>query len=159
MAVELRLGDEDRAKYGGPEWIEFDQDLLDDLDADVLDRLEREMDMSVFQLRYVEMRARTGRALRASVWLARQLSGDPELKKPTYAEFKIKPLHVRARPVGGDDDAGPPDDSSASGSTPAADTQDSSNASTASPETARPPVSEAAAANPEPERSPQDSPS
>lgn len=160
MAVKLRLDDEDRARYGGPEWLHFDADALDDLDPDELDRLEREMDMSVWQWEHIETRARTGRAMRAAAWMARQLSGDPELKKPTFAEFKIKPRKVKAVPIPEAADAGPPDGSSASDSTTPADGQVSSISSTDSSQSSgAPTASDADTASQETEPSPPDSPS
>lgn len=160
MAVKLRLDDEDRARYGGPEWLDFDGDVLDDLDPDELDRFERRMDMSIWQWRHVETKARTGRAMRAACWMARQLSGDPELREPTFADFKIKPLKVKAVLIPEGDDAGPPDGSSASASQAPADDPASSSSSTESPQPSdNPNASDAGTANPETEPSPPDSPS
>ena len=113
--IEIRLSDEDWAKYGGPEWLVWDQDPLDDMSEEELSRLERAMDMSFWHLRNVEIPARTARSTRAACWLARQLSGDPELLLPNYADFKMKPLKMRSRIVGGDDL--PPPDGSPAGET------------------------------------------
>lgn len=115
MAVELRLCDADREEYGGPEWLLFDQDLLDDMRTEELTRLERAMNLSFYELRNVDLPLRTARGTKAACWLARQLAGDAELLDPTFADFHIHPLRVEAREPASD--LLPPSDGSPDGAT------------------------------------------
>lgn len=100
MAVEVRLCDEDREQFGGPEWWVFDLTPLNELKTERLTELEREMGMSIWQLRNVEIPRSTARAMKASCWLPRELSGDDELRFE-WDDFDIWPLKVDSRPVGG----------------------------------------------------------
>lgn len=113
MATQFALCPEDREKYGGPEWVTYDKDALDDMPIDVLDPVERQIfdlyKVSIGELIFSEFGKGTVRGIRSMVWLARQVAGittDPQL-----AEFNIKARKVRMRvePVA---DAVPPDSAS-----------------------------------------------
>jgi hypothetical protein len=41
--LHIRLCDGDRERYGGPEWVAYDEDALNDLTADVLEQWEAEL--------------------------------------------------------------------------------------------------------------------
>lgn len=103
MALEVRLSDQDWDKFGGPEWLVVDQDAIDDLPFDKIDPLERDMDMSITAWR-LELTRLSARGRKALAWLARQMSGDAELKAPSYGAFNIQPMKIRYRAVGGDQD-------------------------------------------------------
>lgn len=114
MAVEIRLCDADRAKFGGPEWLLLDWSVYDDWDIDRLDQLEQAMGgMSINQakLAMAQMRAR---GIKAGAWLAGRLSGDAKLSAVAWDAFKILPLQVETRrpgevspPVGGSPESKP----------------------------------------------------
>lgn len=101
MALEIRLGDADWEKFGGPEWLTVNQEAIDDLPFDQIDKLEREMDMSITAWR-IELTRLSARGRKGLAWLARQMSGDEALKVPGYAAFNIQPMKIRYR--GGDQD-------------------------------------------------------
>lgn len=114
MATEFRLSDEDRAEYGGPEWVAFDVTKLDDLPLSELEVIEKA----------VEER-NDGRSLLATMaydfprgnlvaktiltWLARQQAG---LITPKLADFDPKPRKIKVREVKPAGDTGPPKSSS-----------------------------------------------
>lgn len=97
--VEIKLCDEDRAKYGGDEWLPFDLSEYTSMDGDKLIALEAGMGMSFFRLRRVEMPESTMRAMKAMVWLARQNAG---LSLPMFDELDVKLGLVLCRAAGDD---------------------------------------------------------
>lgn len=104
VAVELRLADEDRAKYGGPEWLPLDWKVFDDLTTEELDAFEGPMDMSIHVAKLALSLSRA-KGIKAALWLARQTSGDPALKTPGWGNFVIHPRKFDSRKVA---DANPP---------------------------------------------------
>lgn len=109
MAVEIRLGNIDRERFGGPEWMLLDWSVYDDWDVDRLDQLEQAMGgMSINQakLAMAQMRAR---GIKAGAWLAGRLSGDARIAAVRWEDFKILPLQVETRRPG---EANPPADGS-----------------------------------------------
>lgn len=113
MAIELALGKEDQAKYGGPEWVTFDITGLDDIPLDKLDAWERQL-MGVWCIGFPrlvaeEMPENTMRARRGVLWLARMIANIPT---PELAKFEINARRVRVREVKPVGDAGPPEQES-----------------------------------------------
>lgn len=102
-AVEIKLCDEDREKYGGDEWLPFDSAEYASMDGDKLIALEDGMGMSFFRLRRVEIPNMTMRATKAIVWLARQRAG---LTEPTFDKLNVK-LNLVSRRAAGDEDPDP----------------------------------------------------
>lgn len=76
-AIELRMCDEDRARYGGPEWIPLDLDRLVDAPASTLERWEEEVGYAI-ELACAQAGAThpPSRPVRILVWLARKQGGD-----------------------------------------------------------------------------------
>lgn len=110
--LELRLGDADRARYGGPEWLPFDVDQVMDTPADRLEDIEDEIGRSMEHI-IDEMGRETARARRACAWLALAQSG---VNVP-WAEFVPATMRIRTRAVpDGDGDVDPPVLSSSDGS-------------------------------------------
>lgn len=97
VAVELRLCDEDREKFGGPEWVRFDEKDLDDLDLEVLNRFESELNVSLDFLLLVDKPSSTVRWKAAMVWMGRQIAGvqTPELQKFL---IKVRRMQIRDEP-------------------------------------------------------------
>jgi hypothetical protein len=116
-AVEIKLCDEDRKKYGGPEWLPFDFTEYTSMDGDKLIELEAGMGMSFFRLRRVEIPEGTMRATKATVWLARQRAG---LTEPSFAKLNVKLGLVLSRVVG-DEDPDPLTETSSAGEQDEAD--------------------------------------
>lgn len=100
MKWEIRLGDEDRATYGGDEWLEFDPSVYDDMPLAELSALERQMHtgggVSLFNLLTPggEIGRQTAVGRVSAAWLARQQAG---LTEPAFAEFKVKHLEMTGR--------------------------------------------------------------
>lgn len=99
MATEFTLDPRDRERFGGPEWVTFDRDAIDDLPFDQLDKWERELGTSIAQLLAVEFPRASARGIKGVVWLARQMSSANE---PVFADFNIRPRLVRHRASGSD---------------------------------------------------------
>lgn len=99
MADRIRLCDGDRAEFGGPDELVFDEELLLAMRAKALIALEDEMGLSYQRIKHVEIRSGSAEGIKARAWLARQLSGDKTLRKPSYAEFEIRPLLAVITPV------------------------------------------------------------
>lgn len=101
MTTLLRLGDADREKFGGPEWIEFDARALDDIPFDVQHPWEEQMGISIpmLLLRFAEMRAI---GIKGMIWLGRQLAG---IEAPGFKAFNIQVRQVRVKKAA---DADPP---------------------------------------------------
>lgn len=117
MATRLRLCDEDREKFGGPEWVTWDENELDDLSHKALAGFETEMQTSIVYLLQVDKVARTISWTTARVWLARKMAG---IKTVPFAEFDIKPRKVLEEIVAEEDDAAPPSSSESSEDDPSA---------------------------------------
>lgn len=110
-ALEIKLCDEDRAKYGGDEWLVVDVAEYTSLPDDELIAIEEGMQMSFFRLRRIEAPEGTMRGTKALAWLARQRAG---LTEPAFAKFKIHPGLVLTR-VPGDTDPAPLTETSSAG--------------------------------------------
>lgn len=113
-AVELRLCDEDREQWGGPEWVRFDENDLDDIPWQKQYEWEiGDFGLSIDFVMRVDWPARTARGKVCAVWLARTMAG---VETPPLKDFKIKTgrksLLIRAAPKAGDAD--PPDDAPSS---------------------------------------------
>lgn len=104
MANQYALDPRDHAKYGGPEWVTYDSEKVDDLEFDQIHRWEREMGYSIAQIVGHELPRASAVGIKGVVWLARQLAGETE---PKFSDFKIRPRLVRHRTEPGAD-ARPP---------------------------------------------------
>ena len=85
------MGDADRERYGGPEWVEFDIDRLLDMPASELHELEAAMDVTIAEIVALRDR-RSAQALRAQVWIARRMAGVEE----SFTDFDPAPLRFKA---------------------------------------------------------------
>lgn len=81
----FRLSDEDREKYGGPEWVEYQLTKAVDLPVDVLEKIEDATGYTILVTLPDALGKGSLRATRAAVWLARHIAGVPE---PSFAEFQ-----------------------------------------------------------------------
>ncbi|MFI5955810.1 hypothetical protein [Cryptosporangium sp. NPDC051539] len=95
----FRMTVEDRAEYGGEEWVFLDFDKLANARAVVLERYERATGVLMQNI----LAAYTGNgsmeASRALVWIAREQSG---LRTP-FSEFNIHTLKLDVEYVGDED--------------------------------------------------------
>lgn len=110
-AIEIRLCDEDLARWGGDEWLTIDLAEYKHLPDDELIKLEEGMGMSFFRLRRIEAPENTARGIKAMAWLARQRAG---LTEPDFGKFRIHPGLVRTR-MAGDTDPDPLTETSSAG--------------------------------------------
>ena len=102
-----RLGEEDRATYGGPEWVEFSLDGF--CDAELAELLSLEAATGLTTGEIVNLVERGGASgMRAAMWYARRCAGVDE----PYDTFTPRPLRIEATPTRPDDDADPPSDGS-----------------------------------------------
>ncbi len=94
--VRYRLSEEDRAKFGGPEWVTFDREKLFELDANYLVELEQSIGMTIGRFLAASM---MGSALgtKAMIFLARKL--DAGLKED-FAAFNPHIFKADSEPVG-----------------------------------------------------------
>lgn len=83
--------DADRERYGGPEWVSFDVDALQDMPASALHEIEAAMDMTIAEILVLRDR-RSARSLRAQVFIARRLAGVDE----KWDDFDPAVLRLRA---------------------------------------------------------------
>lgn len=111
MATSFRLCDEDRERWGGPEWVTFDENDLDDCDSVILSEYEASMGVQFAALYLYDVPRNTIRWQAAQVWLARRLAG---VDTPDLVDFRIKIRKVERKDVPAGDDAVPPDSSSPS---------------------------------------------
>ncbi len=89
--LEVRIGDEDRERYGGPEWLPLDLSELMSRPMIEQSALEQQMTdnggISLFRLRYGDEWREEKAVVRISLpWLARQQAG---LTEPRLADFRI----------------------------------------------------------------------
>lgn len=98
MAVLLRLCDEDRQKYGGPEWVRFDEKALDRLPFSKLHELEVGLNITFNWLFNIDKRANMLRWKVAQVWLARKLA---DIETPDLPEFDVMPMLIEVKPDDG----------------------------------------------------------
>lgn len=108
MIFEFRLSDEDRERWGGPEWVPLDVDSLASLGFDKLWTLERPMKRSdgltLSLLLSEEWPSFSMMGVRGMNWIARQLAGE---YKPDWDDFKLDVINSTFRTVKADD-ADPP---------------------------------------------------
>lgn len=96
-AVEFKLADVDQEKYGGPEWVPFDELDLDDIPFEQIDAWDKQFfPSSACLVVGSELSRVTALGVTGTVWLARQMAGVPT---PPFAEFRIKYRLVRRREV------------------------------------------------------------
>lgn len=88
--VWLRMGDEDLARYGGPEWVVFDVAWLFNCPATVLEAYEDVMRLSLFVI-LGEFGQYSARSARAALFLARHRAGC----KDDWERFDPKTMHVK----------------------------------------------------------------
>lgn len=127
MKYRIRLCDEDRERYGGPEVLEYDRAWLDDIPADELERIEAEL--LPHRVTLVQASAEweynlTARACRVVFWLAYRQAG---ITLP-YKDFTPKVMAARAvdleLPDGGDaDPPAPTEEESSPTSSPGPSTE------------------------------------
>lgn len=92
LTQRIRLGDEDRQIYGGPEWLVYDEAVYDDMPASQLKKLEDAMGFSMAWLRQRGIPTGSAEGIQARAWLARQAAEG--LAEPTYQAFDIRPMKV-----------------------------------------------------------------
>lgn len=135
-SIEIRLCDEDREKYKGPEWTSLDVEALFDTPASLLERWEAETGYPVERaIADCAEAFPPAIAVRVLVWLARKqhgsnagvfTNGEPE----RFADLAdIRTIKVRMRAA--EDDADPPDQSEQT--TPEPSSTDDPSASSSAP--------------------------
>lgn len=115
--IEVRMCDEDRKEYGGPEWTTLDVDRLFDSPAALLERWEAETGYAIERAAAeCALAFPPAKAVRTIVWLARKQHGanadaiDDDGQPEPFARLQdLKTMKVRIRDVAGDAD--PPDQS------------------------------------------------
>lgn len=131
MRIRFRLSDKDRERYGGDEWVVFDDSQLADLGYDRLAELERDIkrheDSSIMRIAVVEWPRLSMLGFRGLSWIARQLAG---FEKPAWTDFKPDVLGMNFNVLAGDD-ADPP--AGGSSEPPSADSAKMAKANTARP--------------------------
>jgi hypothetical protein len=98
----FRLSDEDREKYGGPEWVEYALSKAVDLEVDLLEQVEDATGYTILVGLPEALGRGSLRATRAAVWLARHIAG---VHEPGFAQFKPNMLAAAFEWV---DDVDPP---------------------------------------------------
>lgn len=100
--VYFRMCDEDRERYGGPEWGELDIDRLMDSRAGWLERIERQSGGFPVERMLGELQLAWpgARAVRMALWLGRKQTGDATVwtedgKPESWDAFDPKVLRVR----------------------------------------------------------------
>lgn len=110
--IKLRLCDEDRERWGGPEWTVYDDEEFLRLNYDQLAALERDLvaadNVPLIKLILIEWPRRTVLGIRGMLWLTRQLAGVTE---PKWNDFKPQVFQADVERVSGDDVVPPPDGS------------------------------------------------
>lgn len=100
-AVRLRLCDEDLERFGGPEWVTFDQAELDDLPVQTLNEFELELNQPLKLILGVHQRLGMELWKAAAVWMGRKMAG---IETPGFAKFDIKSRKMQVEDLGGDVD-------------------------------------------------------
>lgn len=104
MKFRFRLCDEDREKYGGPEWVEFDMSRAVELAVELLEQIEEATGYTLLVTLPYALDRGALKAVRAALWLARHIAG---VHEPAFDEFRPNLLKATTEPVPADD-AGPP---------------------------------------------------
>ena len=81
----FRLSEEDREKYGGPEWVEYTLNKAVDLEVDRLEQIEDATGYTILVTLPEALGRGSLKATRAAIWLARHIHG---VHEPGFAEFK-----------------------------------------------------------------------
>lgn len=92
VAVWYRMCDEDRDRFGGPEWLKFDVDALYNAPASELEEYEKVLGCSLFRL-LTELESFSARSTRGALWIALKGAG----VDVDYATFDPKPLRANRR--------------------------------------------------------------
>lgn len=100
----FRLSAEDREKYGGPEWVEYQLTKAVDLEVDLLEQIEDATGYTILIGLPEALSRGSLKAARAAVWLARHIAG---IHEPAFAAFKPNMLTADFKWV---DDADPPEE-------------------------------------------------
>jgi hypothetical protein len=101
----FRLSDEDREKYGGPEWVDYRLTKAVDLDTELLEQIEDATGYTILVTLPVALESGSAKATRAAIWLARHIAG---VHEPPFHAFKPKILACDFEQVV--EDADPPDE-------------------------------------------------
>lgn len=100
MGLEFALDPRDHEKYGGPEWLEFDAERLNDLPFSVTGPWDRELvkatDQGITQLLIRGLEGGTADGVTALMWLARKLA---DVETPDFAKFDVRWRKIRRRPT------------------------------------------------------------
>lgn len=100
--VRYRLSDEDRAKFGGPEWVTFDRREIFRLPASELMTLENSIGLTIGEFLTASMRGST-LGTKATLFIARQRAG----LKESFSEFDPHIFECDTETVEEDDAADP----------------------------------------------------
>ena len=99
MATRIRMCSEDREKYGGPEWIEFDYAQLADMSVELIEEFETQADMTVTEFG-MQLPRGSSKVLRAMLWFGRRAAGCTE----QFGDLKPKIFQLEIENTGGDAD-------------------------------------------------------
>lgn len=108
MRGQVRMCEQDRERYGAPEWLLVDSEALYDMPFSQLDQLERDMGFSGVQLLEVEIPAYSARAYRALLYVALQQAG----VTVAWKDFQPTILRITWRKEGDDETGGNGDSAS-----------------------------------------------
>jgi hypothetical protein len=87
----FRLSEDDREKYGGPEWVEFDIARAVELPVEVLEEMEEATGYTFLVELPRALERGSLKAVRAALWLARRIAG---LHEPAFAQFTPQMLRA-----------------------------------------------------------------
>ena len=93
--IRYRLSDEDREKFGGPEWVIFDRRKLFELPASELMALEASIGLTIGEFLTASMRGST-LGTKATIFIARKWAGIKE----SFSEFDPRIFLCDSEPVG-----------------------------------------------------------
>lgn len=105
MKTSLRMCQEDRDRYGGPEWIVFDFDALANLRALELEEIEETTGFRLVGFYVADLRVSI-RGQRTALWIARRQAGLVD----DWDTFDPLILQVESRPAAEDGEVGDPPD-------------------------------------------------
>lgn len=80
----FRLSEEDRERYGGPEWVEFDMARAVELPVEVLEDIEEATGYTFLVELPRALDRGSHKGVRAALWLARRIVG---IHEPVFADF------------------------------------------------------------------------
>lgn len=112
MTLEFALDPRDRQEYGGPEWVPFDAEQLNDLPWSVSGKWDRELvaatGQGITRLLLAGLQGGTADGVTALMWLTRKLA---DVDTPPFGEFDIRWRKIRRRATKAAD-VDPPDSGS-----------------------------------------------